>query len=497
MEEFEPFRLTKINSKGPEWVERREDRRLGDPNSLLGYDLLMSDALTKKQGRIYELAKERDEMFLPPFLLEPEKARVKHTLMLILREDPESFVRLTLMHLMTPENGERWAKALGVSAQGGVLAAFPIAAALRKEPKLLERLSMDDLLPLLEEHAIYVLDKQREFDRYFTDFKKTFAEKLAAKIQKGVIPLDLAQAQERLAHIRMTVIDPLNAKVNEVWGDYDVTSHTARVVANIPDKEWEYTMTHELFHALSGQSEAVADDFDGVRRGGLGLLSGKVDMVWLNEAVTEQLTLDFMRKKKSTVYVTYRKLLAKLVEAGVPRDVCYRAYFENYEITALGQHRTPALRELFQRADQATQYEGSGFLVDLSTLIHAHSPEEALKLWNQHLDVFPEFLRDWTKKYREARAGFKEGISIDDPQAELLIELTQAAGGAERFWRNFMGALPKRAVKIFNDLGIKSMEQLLDHTEEELAKAPGLGERLINTILLKLAELGLDLKRDA
>ncbi|MEK7532529.1 MAG: hypothetical protein AAB579_02920 [Patescibacteria group bacterium] len=298
-----------------------------------------------------------------------------------------------------------------------------------------ERLDTPDMLmPMIEHHVKWVAEQEKEITRELASFKKRFRTLLARSIKTDAVPavrsLTPAQINERLGILKFSAIDEFSTSLAEMWGDFQANTHTVRLSVNIPpDKRWK-VFVHEMFHALSGQHEVgffdefpefnmygmakvgthFGDPFSGVRgmeSDGRRKNKRRPVLHWLNEALTEAVTRDVLGDQyRHGTYVQERALLDVLKHAGVPSDILYRAYFENYAVKPAGEHRSPAMKELFQKTNELF---GDGFLVKLDWYIRYHwqsadkkksksnGVEQALAEWKKRGAEFPHYIHQWYK----------------------------------------------------------------------------------------------------
>jgi DNA-directed RNA polymerase subunit alpha len=98
----------------------------------------------------------------------------------------------------------------------------------------------------------------------------------------------------------------------------------------------------------------------------------------------------------------------------------------------------------------------------------------------------------------------RHGLSLRSSAAELEATVPQIAGGAQIDQEMLeklsmpveMLNLSARSRKCMERLEIKSVGQLIDHTEEELLSTPNFGRTSVAEIRAKLAELGLALREE-
>jgi hypothetical protein len=129
-----------------------------------------------------------------------------------------------------------------------------------------------------------------------------------------------------------------------VAGDYSRSSDKIRLtIDNLSPGEFQADLDHETFHALSGVTAKIEEpqplpgERDLFIREGLAINEHtrgrqplrKERFNWLNEAVTEELSIA-IRSDKSGVYENERAIL-KLLENRVDPKLFYAAYFETFE----------------------------------------------------------------------------------------------------------------------------------------------------------------------
>ncbi len=396
-------RLEKVSSHGPDWVERRKQRRLyaTNPNSIFGYRLMFDEFIS-------EDAKEK------------EFNDAKHHLVIYAQNYPNRFKALisdSLSHVDTLawlkltrvdhakdeseashqadlyQEMQKHSTALAeVGPFQNQKIAQDIAIMLEANHAHIESLSLPALVQVLEEHVRTVVLKEGEIASYFEKFKKAFIARLLKKIRSSEYPLDESIANERLQSVQCLVVDQITADLAEIWGDYSASMHCVRIAADISEGQRDATMTHELFHALHGQTETEPDTYE-VKRMGFSF-GPEHELDWLNEAVTEQTAMEFLNRKQSDSYLNERKLLANLYGLGLDKTILYKAYFENYVLKGPGQHRSPQLKAFFHHIQDIAGYPQ--FLFDLSVMIKTLGTDAVLELWSNN-QKFPQYVQKWVK----------------------------------------------------------------------------------------------------
>lgn len=270
------------------------------------------------------------------------------------------------------------------------------------------------VINFLERHENKITKKQEQILKKLEIFKKKIVELLREKSGKGILPIPDDVLMERLESLKIETLDDLSAKLSERWGDYVASTHTIRVSTGVPEEDLEDIYVHEIMHAISGQIEEreATDESSflgrnilksGVRchekidsSSGESIDAGSPSFSWLNEALTEQLTIDLLELKDSSHYIEERALLKKLLSIGISIEMFKGAYFENYKDRGQGQHRLPKTKELFSFINNNF---GGGFLVKLDLYITRVGVSQTLKEWEKQGSEFPAFLKSWVDEY--------------------------------------------------------------------------------------------------
>lgn len=303
-----------------------------------------------------------------------------------------------------------------------------------------------ELVPIviaaLEKHQHEMLKKEEEMRKDIPQLMEKFKKRIKKAAEKGIFPIDPEVLEERLGIVRFHIIDPIMSKLQNKYGDYSADTHTVRLSTNMQttkespnfihkilhlfsnkDDNKFSTFTHEVFHGLSGQSKItmINKEYEDIRgskvsRVGLNLHKQKEiekkktpSFTWLNEGLTEQAAVDLLERKESESYEPERELLQILIKHGVSRELLYKAYFDNYTIRKAGEHRTPALKELFVETNKKF---GDRFLINLDQYISAQTIEtgssskgvrQAIDVWKKEDSHFPEYLESWANEYRKTK----------------------------------------------------------------------------------------------
>lgn len=205
-------------------------------------------------------------------------------------------------------------------------------------------------------------------------------------------------------------IDPAKGTLDEVDGKYVQSTDTIFVSTQRRIEHIEKTLTHEFFHALSGKTIIHYKDKlfhdeppSETDRIGTYFRSGtKRTFFWMNEAITELLTMKTTNtKSENASYPEERKLLEFFLQK-IDFSFFTKAYFEHFDPKLPPQERIPHWRVL---AEKIKEVYGKYFLNDLEKYIELLKRQEpklkrdsfALKKvvedFTLHGDDFPNFLR--------------------------------------------------------------------------------------------------------
>lgn len=168
--------------------------------------------------------------------------------------------------------------------------------------------------------------------------KKRFLERVKKYIPATII--NLKSIEKKLFDVKVVSGDYLlYSDFTEADGDYDPKNNTAVILTgevglfkepnnkiNHEDYQ-EYVYTHEMFHAISGLSVLSGtvnpEVIKKLRLQRMGLLT-KGKFRWLNEAMTERLTLKVLELPDSNYYKNERELLQMMINKGVSEEFLWR-----------------------------------------------------------------------------------------------------------------------------------------------------------------------------
>lgn len=251
-----------------------------------------------------------------------------------------------------------------------------------------------ELISFIKHRKSELESKMKYVEAETERWKHDIREMIEQVNRDSVMHIPQERAFQKLDTLHVTVVESLSAALKDRGGSYDSGSHTARLSSGLPPEEMFFVMIHETVHGISGRSEVLVRDiqFDGQlnRMDDIRLGVSFTDTTetkkseyipnfnWLNEALTERAAIELAKKHEQASQVTSwaypgeRALLDLLVENGVPLSVFFDAYFEDYTMKDAGEHRTPALQTLFQKAHDVF---GKRFLVDLDVYLRFEEDE--------------------------------------------------------------------------------------------------------------------------
>lgn len=248
-----------------------------------------------------------------------------------------------------------------------------------------------NLLDFLRKHRDNILAKESIILSEVLKHKENIEHLLFEAIEKGDFPVSLEVAKERMKAVKFLAIDEISASLKEKWGDFVGRNHTVRFSSDIPQDQIYKVLTHEIFHAVSGQIEKLeySPEYEdnpnlssneilkiGVQLNRVNFFTGTPleHLRWLNEALTEEATAVLIGEELSKSYVDERRLLKLLIEKGIPKEVFFEAYFENFNVsTNKTEHSLPKMKKLFNLMNDTF---GKGFLFKLDSYIKENSSKK-------------------------------------------------------------------------------------------------------------------------
>lgn len=245
-----------------------------------------------------------------------------------------------------------------------------------------------DILRLRLEHA---RDHVVEYTELVQELKQEFIDELPDVAAELNLPIDLEIARQRIEHINIAIIDPLvNVPRSAIYrrnrGYYDFQTDKLAIDFDLFEQGRDFVkqvVTHELYHAISGQS-AQTNDSGQMQEQRIGLIvlgvrsedTKRVEtrFGWLNEAVTESITHQHLEHRelpvKKRAYLREIDLMQVMLDnAGNRKEELRRAmldaYFSNTTDAPVGERQT-ALRAFSQ---MMREIYGESALLELDQLV--------------------------------------------------------------------------------------------------------------------------------
>lgn len=236
----------------------------------------------------------------------------------------------------------------------------------------------------------YVRDNEARTIAEAEVYKSQFVERVEQAISVQGLPLDQEQLHSRMEQIQISVGDPLVLLALDSGGYYIPERRTAVVSASSTGHQLKQVLWHELLHHLSGQTiilETVEDGALDLRALRLGLaVKRTTDKVWLNEAITEQLTQALLDDDLDEVNFQT-----------CPSDVFF-SYYHNQGTYRLERERAQKL--MFDVDSAGDAWLDADALVDLKVLLSAYfedhiprsdAPQATARkqLWSAIISAYP------------------------------------------------------------------------------------------------------------
>jgi len=204
--------------------------------------------------------------------------------------------------------------------------------------------------------------------RFLKDVR-TLQHNPAHPLTADMLPED--RILRRMNQVAVVARDPLEfARSKGVLAQHNSKENTINLVATAvfsgtsPQETRAHMFNHEMIHTVAGQTIAQAPDSYVLVRTGVQMQSS---LTWINEAITETLTLDLAQKGregiKSNAYPKERHIYNALIKK-VPEAVFLRAYFENATPLQTAE-RLPGQMELHGRIIEAYGFNMLAFIDQL------------------------------------------------------------------------------------------------------------------------------------
>lgn len=260
-----------------------------------------------------------------------------------------------------------------------------------------EKVSLPTLLKIAEELQAIEQKEQQEFSEFSESCRTEFIQIVKSKVEKGELPQTALDNLHRIDEALIILTDVLKSSDNDALGTAHGESNYIRIdnvhFSEDPKGEIKNTIFHEFYHLLSGSSITIREEARDwghylsafLKKTGLRLnTQGRLFLSWLNEAITEDLTLNSSDYKidgedtydGSGIYVDERKEFHDLIKKGVSKQLFIDAYFENF-------------------VEDPNKKPGEKYTKLLKRVSEVLGPEELLKLNNKFfLKEVPEYFTE-------------------------------------------------------------------------------------------------------
>lgn len=290
----------------------------------------------------------------------------------------------------------------------------------------------DPMIGVLRSHQEDFIARRKVLEQKIPVAKERARSLILSFIDSGRYKVDRKVAEQRMELLEFLVVDNIIAVMNGYSGWYWPSAHTCEIPFDtLKYGRFKHVIAHEMLHAVSGRTEqgffhSEFEEFDNFEATRSGLHFSQYDRLdmdylqkrniemrrpilrWLNEAVTQSITLEITKGEDTGSYKNERQLLELLIKyGGISRDLVYNAYFENFDQSGDLKNPTPHLRELFTKLNKNC---GDRFLVNLDTFIKSLSwrtvddhraVEETVKKWQEMGEAFIPYVHQMAVEARE------------------------------------------------------------------------------------------------
>ena len=243
---------------------------------------------------------------------------------------------------------------------------------------------------LIQLHVENFRRKNEFFQKNLPQYLARATQILKEVTASGSIPISHEKIDSRIKGLNIRLGDALFARLGEYYGTFNIEDDGIVIAQNIPSRMFEHALMHEMLHALSGRTViartvkyeeiALPSNEYQAQRGGLMFYTPLERFRWLNEAMTEGLTLKALNKKwEDGTYKRERKLLDMLI-ARSGGAIAFKdftdAYFEDYDPDLPEGPYIPAWESLSAKVNEVY---GDSFLLALDKKIQEVGIGEALR----------------------------------------------------------------------------------------------------------------------
>lgn len=205
------------------------------------------------------------------------------------------------------------------------------------------------------EHRLEIQADNEDHKDFFKGKKEKLKDELIIALnsasEMGWIPLTRDEIIQRIYNdTKFTFLNPNDS----LLGEYVIEEGVAKIKGNLPKENLFSTLVHESIHALEGRTVKLEFEEEWFeiehQRAGVRFFGENFRFKWLNEAITEDLSVKITGHEDNT-YGIERELFKFLTSGGkipVPEQKFYNAFFENYDPDKPYGERIPAWNELQQ-----------------------------------------------------------------------------------------------------------------------------------------------------
>jgi len=269
------------------------------------------------------------------------------------------------------------------------------------EKEVYERALQSSLLPINDQRSAQAeLRRLHDLSDRLPGLIASSADRIHCAIDDGILPITYDRVESRLEEMTMIVdTSTVDDDLKDSAGIYYPDSGLTRLLTGIQEGEEEEVVVHEMIHVLSGREIIGYRGQDGqngflARRSGLLLHNVKVtyptsyhelpqqgDFMWLNEAITEELTLRVLQQSYGT-YIEERELFNLLRKRGkhfIPMRSFLDAYFEDYDPNVPEAERTPHIQALMKEIEDTYWPDFLKSLDDIATMMGVEAAISIMK----------------------------------------------------------------------------------------------------------------------
>lgn len=271
---------------------------------------------------------------------------------------------------------------------------------------IIPNLPQELILKLSEAWVIYTAKERKEFEQALKEGMVERKE-MMIKILTGKGYCTEAQIDRAFKETTFIITDPIFDRLNKHLGRHapDQGKISISILSILKESQGDDdkipelivdTVVHEILHALAGRSVLEKTEFDNDNRKTVNLYHQRGGFQinplnresehqverfrWLNEAVTEELTIMLSGKQQETnIYWQERRLLylvLNLMGEQTP-ELFFKAYFDDQDTHKPKELRMKNWHKLMQTISKRI---GVGFLVKLDKFINSQTDEQGQKI---------------------------------------------------------------------------------------------------------------------